>query len=1088
MRSTWRKVVVGLVALLLMAPMAQTYAAPAGVDRATPANDLPAVELAQRDDLLGAGWQSSGDRSWTTTSDAAGLHVLVAEAKTGYSWHTAATLSEPGLDADQWIGNACVTGSGTRVVVVYAPRTFTNNQALASRGGFTAIVDLASGAVTKLPVHTSLAYFNPGCGVGETAALTQEGDEDLGKTGVLMLDAATGKISPRTELAGQVTSATPVPDGFVVADAKGLLKVATSGVKTRLVGDTDGVPYAVKADASGGVVFMDHDGAKARVFRVAPGAAGHAAVSKLATGPVDRLSIAAGAAGKVFITGDTDTLGTLPAAVTKVSAPAGSEVSTLGQAAVMTTRTETKPSGPAASALVHIQAASLRTGKPLAFKVDPDATPKPRWTDDNTDPGHVCSIPRNDPKLQVFQPKPKQVEWAADQAVKDALAFFHRPAGWHNNGLPAYVPQDMFPPVPLTGGGLVPAQILLGILGQESNLWQAARTILPGETGNPLIGSYYGVDLKATGADYWTINWAKADCGYGVGQVTDGMRIGGLPHDQQVAIATDYAANVSAALNILIGKWNQLQQAGVTANNNDPAKIENWFLATWAYNSGYHAPGEAGSNGAYGLGWLNNPINPRYPARHAFGSNPHDFATPQQWPYEEKVLGFASYPPSGYESPANPSVPFFRAAWWNTVDQRNASVPDHKLFCTTANNCDTNTSQLPTAPEVVGEPAGPCQHTNSVGQYDLKCFVHSPVVWNPECATKCGHEFIRYDPELGEPDFETTNNPPACDNDGLQNDAEAVDDISDQILPIERPSCQPGSSTGSFDFVIVNPEARIDLHQVGGGYASHFWYDHARLFNAEGFKTQITGVWSFTSTVDGLARVLVHLPARALNKPGRITYQVDTATGRRSVPVDTNRSQGWVELGVFPFMGKPVVRLDTIQTGVPADGSQEIYWDAAAIETARGGGDLNNVMIWNGSYSDKCVKLKNNTPANGAVVETRNCGYAANYWHLSQLGQSGDKNKVAIVDRGTGLCMGVKDGSTEANAPIVEVDCVLGDPAQSWWIPAGNPDGVLNGPITNVKSGYAVGLQGGLPPGPTPLTQQSLDDPTGAQSWHISSQ
>ena len=30
-----------------------------------------------------------------------------------------------------------------------------------------------------------------------------------------------------------------------------------------------------------------------------------------------------------------------------------------------------------------------------------------------------CSVPRNDPRNQAMQPKPRQVEWAVDQAVTD---------------------------------------------------------------------------------------------------------------------------------------------------------------------------------------------------------------------------------------------------------------------------------------------------------------------------------------------------------------------------------------------------------------------------------------------------------------------------------------------------------------------------------------------------------------------------------------------------------------------------------------------------------------------------------------------
>jgi len=43
----------------------------------------------------------------SSPATAPGLHVLVADARDGYAWRTAATLVESGFDADQWIGNAC---------------------------------------------------------------------------------------------------------------------------------------------------------------------------------------------------------------------------------------------------------------------------------------------------------------------------------------------------------------------------------------------------------------------------------------------------------------------------------------------------------------------------------------------------------------------------------------------------------------------------------------------------------------------------------------------------------------------------------------------------------------------------------------------------------------------------------------------------------------------------------------------------------------------------------------------------------------------------------------------------------------------
>jgi hypothetical protein len=326
---------------------------------------------------------------------------------------------------------------------------------------------------------------------------------------------------------------------------------------------------------------------------------------------------------------------------------------------------------PAEAAPVAIAAKSLKTGKTMAFTADPADTLTPRSAPTD-DPGRFCSVPRNDPGTQVYQPKPKQVEWAADMAVSNHL-HITRPAGWRENGLPAYDPQGLFPPVSLknTNGGQVPAQILLGVMGQESNLWQASRLIYPGETGNPLIGNYYGIDYyDGQPNNDWDVDFSKSDCGYGVSQMTDGMRKAGheKPHEEalpwlkQKAIATDYTANVAAGLQLLQKKWNQIQDANMPLNNNDPAKPENWFFAVWAYNSGYHPQGEPDSAGAYGLGWQNNPANPKYPAtRPTFGTYAKDFSHPQDWPYPEKVLGFAGNTPSIFESPGV-EVPMFRPA------------------------------------------------------------------------------------------------------------------------------------------------------------------------------------------------------------------------------------------------------------------------------------------------------------------------------------------------------------------------------------------------------------------------------------------
>lgn len=967
--------------LVLGAPLAQaaptTPSAPApnGADQAKSA---PTTDPAQRDELLGKGWQQSGDRLWTTSGDATGFHILVADAKTGYTWRTAATLSQPGVSADQWVGNACVTGSGRNAVVVYAPRTFTNQQQLFDRGGFTAVVDLDSGIVSSLNVLSTLAYYNPGCGTGETVALTQGGSEDLGKTGLFTVDTTTGRTNSRLELSGQITSAVPVKDGFVAGGTTGLLKIGTDG-RRALLSESSSVPSHIKPDAQGGVVFMDEDGKTMRVHRVPdtqPRQQPHPSAPTLASGEVGEIGVTASSAGKVYITGRAALSSPLPSSVAVLGTAKDAAVSTRGEAVVADVTSpvdrESLKSQP-----VQIAAKSVKTGKDIAFTVTPDSaqsappapvapggarsphttqTPQSAPVDD----GRVCAVPRNDPGTQVYQPKPKQVEWAADMAVKGHLEVT-RPANWKNNGLPWYVPQQMFPSIPLKNapaGATVPAQVLLGILGQESNLWQAARYVMPGQTGNPLIGNYYGINYyDGDPSNDWTIRWAVADCGYGVSQMTDGMRLAGhekpgetaKPWIQQKAIATDYAANIAAGLQLLETKWNELQDRNIHVNDNDPSKLENWFVAIWSYNSGYHNPGESDTNGASGLGWGNNPANPNYDAnRLPFGESPADFAHPQNWPYPEKVLGFAANPPGGFEGPNQP-VPLFRPAWWNGTDgaegapgsaKRNRAEvkPPTMLFCTSQNTCEPGAKHTPTAPGVNNDPAhdtGPCAHMNTANQYDLKCWWHDSVTWKSDCSYSCGNEFIRYDyPDYKDEQPDGTSYRPDCGSVGLPAGALVIDDLDASVPSVSDPNCGRQPNSGHFDLSFGSPAAKVDLHQMGGGYGAHFWFSHTNGTDALGNALAITGNWTLNQEIDGPAKVLVHLPDNGAQTRSS-EYRVDTANGAQTrllpQPGDSNR---WVPLGAFMFHNIPAVHLSNQTPN--GDGSQDIAYDAVAIVPIKG--------------------------------------------------------------------------------------------------------------------------------------------------------
>ncbi|WP_433792050.1 hypothetical protein [Actinoplanes sp. CA-252034] len=361
-------------------PVPPVEPAPAATTVPEPLPPVDRVAPDDRDKVLPTGWRASKDRIWTTTGDANGFHVLTATAKSGYVWETAASLSEPGFDVDLWIGNACVTGSGRRLVVVYAPRTFTNKADLFDRGGFTAVVDLETHRVKKLPVQSSLAYFNPGCGAGEKAVITQfdgerhEDPEDTTtQSRLFTIDAAARTLSKPILLNTELSSPVPVKNGIAAAAAGGLVSVSSDGKVSRTA-EAAGVPFRLAPDASGGVVFMEKAGDQARVKR----AVGKK-VAELATGPTDDVGVARGEAGQVFITGEPARVGKLPSGVRRIAVARESQVSTRGELAL----TEVKAVGagdprtdtvdPTVARDVTMSATVIPTGKPLTFEVSPAA-------------------------------------------------------------------------------------------------------------------------------------------------------------------------------------------------------------------------------------------------------------------------------------------------------------------------------------------------------------------------------------------------------------------------------------------------------------------------------------------------------------------------------------------------------------------------------------------------------------------------------------------------------------------------------------------------------------------------------------------
>ncbi|MDF3290161.1 SGNH/GDSL hydrolase family protein [Streptomyces silvisoli] len=974
------------------------------------------------DSNLGEGWQTSKDRAVTAAADTSGLKILVADSDKAYEWKTVAVLAEPGMSADSWIGNQCVMDPD-HVAAVYAPRTFTNKPDLMQGGAFAAIVNVKAGTVNKLPFTASLAYFDPSCNTQtHTAAFTafrDINDPSTTQTRVVTVNASGGVLG-NTTVKGEITSAVPVEDGAVAASGRSLVHIDRSGqVNSLAIGDS--VPFDIRPAQGGKVGFVDRKDTKTAQAKVWPG---HGKPIVLASGKLGDLDLMPGDQGRVFLTGNPQ--GASKAAgtgVTRINAPAGTDISTQGRLAVDPVLT-----GGVRAGLAHIKSAgkgfttaepaprslpvqapetmagdegvtvtstatatgkkitqtvadtTAATGKNPSPALSTSGSMRPQMSraagdgisGDPADTDRICAVSRNDMNAQALQPTPNQVEWAVDMAVRGQLhAQYLRQGGYRSQaGLGTIDPQGLFPPPTLKGGGRIPANVMLGIMAQESNLWQAESGSIPGQMGNPLaaMDGYYGRKAVKDDPDaYWQIHWDKSDCGYGVGQVTDGMRLAGhekpgetsLSPAVQKAVAIDYATNIAAATHILADKWNEVHTDGqkVTVNNDDPSMVENWFTAVWNYNLGFNPPSDASNHdGHWGLGWYNNPANPLYAKGwgHPFmdtdvdGTEANrDAAHPQDWPYEEKVMGWAAWSidtgfsyatdgrqdwlgDSGYSSAG------FRPAWWTNTLYRDQVSPPLSTFCNNQNNCDPSTPPK-------------CPNEACYAQF----WWNQPnATWKQDCATTCGHENIKYATLGMEPGrgYRLHDGTPVCT--GTPPGAQVVASIPDGTQTWS--DCGSASSAGSFQFHFNADtggyyEGKEDLHSIGGGYGGHFWYAHTRNadhLGGDGGRMTINGTWTLGQNLNW-ARVLVHLPDIGA-QTRQAKYSVlgsDSSSPDRYVE---QRAGRWVSLGVFHFTGQPAVALSNNTPDGTAD--EDIAWGAVAFQPLSGK-PKNSIVAMGDSYS-----------------------------------------------------------------------------------------------------------------------------------------
>lgn len=207
------------------------------------------------------------------------------------------------------------------------------------------------------------------------------------------------------------------------------------------------------------------------------------------------------------------------------------------------------------------------------------------------------------PAVDGVQPYHNDVKLAFEQVSANGLGDRGPSLPALRQGYPNY--QGVSPSFPPT---------LLKAIGMLESSWRQFRAAR-GSTGPTLINA---------SSDPW--------CAYGVMQIVSGMS--GSTQFDPPRVAAEYPYNVGTGAQILLGKWNYLATTDNTLGNNDPAVMEDWYYATWAYHS---------------WSWLNNPNNPRFdPNRNPYW-DPYDSNSypASAYPYQELIWGYIANPPPG---------------------------------------------------------------------------------------------------------------------------------------------------------------------------------------------------------------------------------------------------------------------------------------------------------------------------------------------------------------------------------------------------------------------------------------------------------
>lgn len=901
----------------------RSQAAPAVNDSATSQAETAATSGSTDNTANGlpTGWHGSSDVIYMARSDDNGYHLWRARAAERWEPRPLATVRPAGLaDGERWIGFHCLVGDGSTIVAVVAQWSAVNNAAMRDRGGLAYAIDTSSGDVRALRAGVAVKYHTPGCGSRTSVALLAHEGQDQEATTVEVVDVITGASQSRHHAVGQLTSAVPTRGGVVAARDTALVLIAEGA--EQVIARTNGTPFNLQVGPEDRVDFLVADRHSTTIQSLigeSTRRVGSAPLGNVRLHRGDDATIAVGQAQIVPNSGLRSIESTNAQAVASVSRRAGIE------AGLVVTRPPRDADAPH-----ELLLARADTGEVVGSLQAVDAGGGPASLPEGIAPNRpsedavgnstmsattpTCAVPRNDVRRQVPQPNADQVDWAIQQATRNLLkgAVLTRPAGYANLGLASYQPSSDFPRRQLSGAVAsvpVPPSVIQAVFAQESNWKQATWRALPGVSGNPLVADYYGA-----GGTLDTIDYPNADCGYGLGQVTDPMRTTSTAYSTngKTKVAVDYAENTAAAIQFLVDKWNQLYGEGVLLNNGDPSILENWYGAIWAYNTGWNQPDSAGREG---LGWTNNPMNADYPPdRDGFLRATYaDAEHPSDWPYQERVFGWMETPQLTFEGDTSYAPPVY-------AGQQQLHIPPRATFCVpTINSCDPN-------------------HQNGKLSYctleNRHCWWNEPVTW-ADCPANCATSSFTVSTTAIEPAWSNFY-PPNCDDHPASPDPlRTVVIVDEQASNYNVEGCSASwTSSGSFSVAYGtsssgDPLGAIDWHQLGTGFGGHIWFTKNRAASDTAHVN--VGTWTPSLPAPGTYSVQAHIPPSGASTAGA-TYRIHLGDGTiQESTIDQHLHENrWVPLGTFNLQPGAKVELSNV-TAEATPGIVNVAYDAIAF-------------------------------------------------------------------------------------------------------------------------------------------------------------